>query len=317
MLTITPTTRSNANSWSLHDHVLAVVDFDANATTPASDPRCVTIPLAASGTNREIWTSPEPVQTTGQIDDLRFARTRSITMGSIVLPDTESDVEHIAERLYSTLLEGLGTVCHRHLWRVWNYFPRITHGHGDRERYRRFSVGRARALCAAGIDETTLPPATAIGTQTGPWVVTFVAGEMPCRPIENPRQLSAYRYPRQYGPVSPSFARAALVGHTQQPSALIVSGTASIVGHETRHPARWPSQLNEIRQNISSLLSQAEIEQPPSHLRLYARPHLPLEAIQAALGKHWGSSVPTVALQGDICRPDLLLEVEGWWSLRT
>lgn len=315
MLKVRSTTRPVDEILSSEEHLLAVFEFDEAVLGHACDPRRITIPLQSSERIREVWTSLEPITSSGHYGSVNFVRTSRVTMGSIVMSDSDKDVEGTAERIYSTLLESLDTVAHQHLWRVWNYFPRITDGTGDQERYRRFSVGRARALAAAGIGEQSLPPATAIGTSAGPWVVIFLAGETPCLPIENPRQTSAYLYPRAYGPASPSFARAAIVKDRGRPEALVVSGTASIVGHETRHPGRWREQLGEIHKNILSLLTSARVEADPALLRLYARPHVPIEAVSRELTHLWGTEVPIIALRGSICREDLLIEIEGWWDV--
>jgi hypothetical protein len=62
------------------------------------------------------------------------------------------------------------------------------------------------------LDEAALPAATCIGRFDGVrrlqvyWLAAREAG----LPLENPRQVSAFRYPRQYGPQSPSFSRALL-----------------------------------------------------------------------------------------------------------
>src|SRR3546814_12443298 len=89
-------------------------------------------------------------------------------------------------------------------------FDAITFGDGDAERYREFCVGRARGL--GDFDTHALPAATAIGRCDDARVVQvyWLAARTPGMPVENPRQVSAYRYPRQYGPQQPSFARAML-----------------------------------------------------------------------------------------------------------
>ena len=84
----------------------------------------------------------------------------------------------------------------------------INEGEGDAERYRQFCVGRALGLGSP--KEQALPAATAIGRQqqTHQLQVFWVAARAGGTAIENPRQVSAYHYPREHGPVSPSFSRA-------------------------------------------------------------------------------------------------------------
>src|SRR5690606_13908351 len=112
--------------------------------------------------------------------------------------------------------------------RAWNYLDAITQGEGDAESYRRFCVGRARGL--GDFDASTLPAATAIGRcdQNRTIKVYWLSARSPGTPVKNPRQVSAYRYPRQYGPQPPSFARAMLpLPGADMP--LLLSGTAAVV----------------------------------------------------------------------------------------
>ena len=74
--------------------------------------------------------------------------------------------------------------------------------------------------------------------------------------IENPRQLSASLYPPRYGLRSPMFARAALVPNGRG-AQLLVSGTASIVGHESLHIGDPERQLEETARNFEALVETA------------------------------------------------------------
>ena len=85
---------------------------------------------------------------------------------------------------------------------------RINAGPGDRERYRQFSVGRAESFEASGLADVQSPPGTAIGGPQGsPFTVVLLASRHPCQLVENPRQMSAFEYPADYGPRSPKFSR--------------------------------------------------------------------------------------------------------------
>ncbi|MGH8454900.1 MAG: hypothetical protein ACRESW_10145, partial [Nevskiales bacterium] len=153
-------------------------------------------------------------------------------------------------------------------------------------------------------------------------LVYFIAAREPGLQIENPRQVSAFHYPRQYGPRSPAFSRARLKRwNTVQH--LYVSGTASVVGHETRHPHAALAQLGEAVRNLEVLLEQASHAQPalpPGHLsdlallKLYVRPGVDIEPLQAMLHGLLGAQTPCLLLGGEICRQDLLVELEGLYA---
>ena len=66
---------------------------------------------------------------------------------STSLPDDGTrDAAELTEDVYRRLLETACALDHPRLLRIWNYMPDINAGSGDTERYRRFCVGRARAL---------------------------------------------------------------------------------------------------------------------------------------------------------------------------
>ncbi len=136
-----------------------------------------------------------------------------------------------------------------HLLRMWNYFDAINDGNGDEERYRQFVIGRARGL--AGTAHEPYPAATAIGHPhtTHRLQVYWLAGRQPGvadreSPADERVSISA-----RARPVSPGFARAMLVAD----GTLLISGTASIVGHESRHAGDAREQLEEIVRNLAAL----------------------------------------------------------------
>ena len=103
----------------------------------------------------------------------------------------------------------------------------------------------------------SVPAACALGSPAGsPLCIYFLAARRPPKMIENPRQTSAYHYPPKFGRHSPVFSRACVWGDSRS-SRLFVSGTASIVGHETIHRGDVTAQTRETLVNISALLAEA------------------------------------------------------------
>src|SRR6185312_16343901 len=72
-------------------------------------------------------------------------------------------------------------------------------------------------------------------------------------PVENPRQVNAWRYPREFGPTPPTFAR----GMATPAGQLLISGTAAVVGSASRHEDDIAAQLDETLTNIASLIATA------------------------------------------------------------
>jgi enamine deaminase RidA (YjgF/YER057c/UK114 family) len=220
---------------------------------------------------------------------------------------------------YRDIFELLERTGHRHLVRVWNYLPEINRDVDGDERYRHFNTARQSAFRGAGRPtEVTVPAACALGSPPGsPICIYFIAAREAPMMIENPRQTSAYRYPPKFGSHSPSFSRACMLRGSAGTS-LFVSGTASIVGHETIHPGDVSAQTRETLANLRALLAEANrVAREPRYsldalkLKVYVRRPRDLDAIQSVLAASVRPSAPILYLQADVCRKDLLVEIEA------
>lgn len=295
--------------------VLAVVAFGADAQK-SDDARLVRVALAVHGdAPLEVWRTGADVRH-GRTEDLAFAHDGELMMAAMDVPERGRDIEAAATHAYGALLARSRELGYPHLLRIWNYLDDITEGEGDEERYKRFCLGRARGL-GEDFCTTTLPAATAIGRidSNARLQVYWLASRRPGVPLENPRQLSAYRYPRQYGPQPPSFARAMLPA---APMPLLLSGTASIRGHESLHLDCVDSQLDETVENIRSLIDVARGVRPSlpalpglsTPLKAYVREADELARVDELLAARL-PHVPRLVLHARVCRRELRLEIDG------
>ena len=226
---------------------------------------------------------------------------------------------------YSALFDTLATLGFDYLLRVWNYVPDIVDHMDGSERYWQFNSGRQAAFSAAGRTVTgDVPAACALGLIGGSVTVFFIATRIVPIAIENPRQVSAFNYPRQYGPRSPTFARAVCIELDRTPY-LFISGTASIVGHQTMHVGDVVLQTRETLNNLRAVVDAAnqryslEDGSPRFTLgalnfRVYIRRSQDFDVVRAELVAAFGTEVPLppiVYLRSDVCRPDLLVEIEA------
>lgn len=300
----------------LADDVLAVIDFSTEPPE-ASDAPVVRVPLVQIGAERlqEVWRSPQPV-TRGVHDGIRFTRNDAVLFGHLRLgEDGGGTLEALTGELYHRVFAAVRALGYPHVWRMWNFFADINGSEAGLERYRAFVRGRHSALSPVlPRFEQSLPAATAIGCRVPGIVVCFLAATEPAQQVENPRQVSAFRYPLRYGPKSPSFSRAVLKQWGGDAAHLYISGTASIVGDESRHPGQPEAQITEVLDNVEALLAAAAARTGaplhPSLLRFYLRDPGHADLVAAAAARRFGP-VPVMLLEGAICRTDLLLEVEG------
>ncbi|BBA34783.1 uncharacterized protein sS8_2838 [Methylocaldum marinum] len=301
--------------------VLGVIGFDGFPEAVSEAPYPVlTVPMRHLDEPRlcEVWLSPRPASY-GEHRGIRYACNEDILFGSLYLPgDRQESVETRTCRAYRAILDLTRASGYTRLIRVWNYLPRINGEDKGLENYQRFCLGRYQAFTeAAYVFDQDLPAASAIGAGTEGLRIYFIAARTPGRQIENPRQVSAYRYPLQYGPRSPSFSRATLTefGGERQ---LYLSGTASIFGHETVHREDAAGQLRETLINIRAVLNELDRPRivlgglgPDSMLKVYIRHREHVGMARKLLAETVHPSCPVMFLQGDICRKDLLLEIEG------
>lgn len=238
----------------------------------------------------------------------------------------DQDPAPVVEKAYLALFSQAKEQGFPSALRIWQFIPGINEGSGDQERYRRFCVGRAEALRQLNLADHQMCAATAIGCHDETFRLVGLFGRIAGESIENPRQVSAWQYPREYGPVSPAFARATTVSLNGRDSAsglgLMVSGTAAVVGHASAHPNDVSSQTQEAITNVETVLSEAVPgEKNPqrelganSHVRAYVRHETDADAVQEIIRSRW-PDVQVMMLLGDICRSDLLVEIELWHPL--
>jgi len=231
-------------------------------------------------------------------------------------------LEATAHAAYSGLFGLLQHTGFAHPIRFWNYLPRINVDEDGLERYRHFNVGRHAAFVEAKWPPHAAPPAAcALGCSGNAMTVMVLAGRDAPTAIENPRQVSAYKYPQQYGPCPPTFSRATLY-RSGSVVLLTVSGTASIVGHETLHTGEVAAQVDESLRNVQAVVEAANRAAGQSlfsvdrlKMKAYVRNATDTEAVRRQLKLRLPATlVPLV--RADICRADLLFEIEAAGSAR-
>ena len=248
-----------------------------------------------------------------------------LLFGSLVLDERDfraspgsTALQGATEAGYRALFACLASAGYPHLARVWNYLPRINAHESGSERYRQFNCGRQAAFLAAAQPLAgSVPAACALGARAGGLRIGFLATRTPARVLENPRQVSAYDYPPEYGPRSPTFARATLVETAGVP-ALFVSGTAAIVGHRSRHPGDVVAQTRETIVNLETMtaVANAALARPrfrPDTLEyvVYLRAGESLPAVASELERWLGREPRRRFMVADICRRELLVEIEA------
>lgn len=284
----------------------------------------VDTPVAGRDAVYEVWTCDKPV-TQYRDEFIVGAGNEDIFFGCLSIPFASAqDLSETTQRIYSGIFDFLQRGGCSNLLRVWNYFPDINAIEAGIERYHSFCAGRHEAFVRYNRKVEDSPSASVLGSHGGPLIVYFLASRFPGVQIENPRQTSAYKYPKQYGARSPIFSRATLAfqGNSQT---LFISGTASILGHVSVNPGSAVLQIRETLTNIRAVIDQAGKEGfkfagfgSGMALKVYVRDAEYLDAVKDTINEEWGVLPELIVLQADICRTDLLLEVEAvCWGCAT
>jgi chorismate lyase / 3-hydroxybenzoate synthase len=279
--------------------------------------------LSAAAQVYEVWRCSEAAQS-GQHGRVRFRRSDEMLFGCIAVAEgsadgTTSPLHEATTQAYLQICDTLDAEDCRHLVRVWNYLADINRDTHGTERYRQFNSARQDALRSRGRALSgNVPAASALGAPSdSPLVVYFLAARTQPTFVENPRQISAYDYPAEYGVHSPVFSRATVL-RQQDRFTLFISGTSSIVGHRSLHPGDAAAQTRETLTNIKTLLAEGNRVAPGAQFtaeslacKVYVRRPADLPLIQAEIRATLPESVRAVYLQADICRQDLSVEIEA------
>jgi chorismate lyase/3-hydroxybenzoate synthase len=211
--------------------------------------------------------------------------------------------------------------------RLWNHIPGIHDPMGEgQDRYMVFNAGRYEALSAWFGQETfdtRVATASGVGHDGDDLILHCLAADRPGRAVDNPRQTKPYRYSQKYGPLPPCFVRATVLQKADGESLLLVGGTASIVGEESVHLGDLERQTDETLTNLAVLVRAAagepirEGEDRAAALaryrevRVYYPDPVQLAGLQDLLHDAFPSAGPIEWVRADLCRAELLVEIEG------
>jgi enamine deaminase RidA (YjgF/YER057c/UK114 family) len=219
---------------------------------------------------------------------------------------------------YHTIAEVL---CAERRWpiRFWNYVPGILYWmHPGLDRYMAFNRGRHAAYSHAwqrAEFECSIPSASAVGILGPDLVIDCLASESGGTAVDNPRQRASWRYSRRYGPRPPCFARGTITvfGGARR---LLVSGTASIVGEDSRHPGDVHAQMEEVLRNLEALIVNAGgCRSQPLHQLTDARIYIvhPEDAdfVEQEFRARTAPGIRIESALARVCRQELIVEIEG------
>ena len=239
----------------------------------------------------------------------------------------------VFESMQSALAQGGASF--EDVVRVWLYQGSITEEVHGVERYRELNRARTDFFANIPFDKRPLPsphnghaiyPAsTGIGTRCHGLITACMAlqnkrDDVSLLGLENPLQISAFDYPKEYSVKSPKFARAMAVRVGNHVTTWI-SGTASIVNAETVHKGDAMKQTEQTLTNIEKLIAPENFARHGwadagatladlAKIHVYVKHPEDFDKVRQVCERRLGR-LPAIYAVADVCRPDLLVEIEG------
>lgn len=282
----------------------------------------------------EIWTddSAEKIEYLS-VDETRYTRV-SAAMGKsiwgigitsrIVHSDLADQIEFAFDTVQQ-ILEKEGMTL-SDIVRQWNYIPGILNIRNKEgknlQNYQIFNEIRQKYYGSCSFMDG-YPAATGIGTRNGNYDLDFYAVKSSPQiqkvGLSNPKQQNAYDYQQTFlvgdtlsgqAKKAPLFERAKLL--KSDDTMIFISGTASIIGQETIGIGDINSQTEVTIKNMQELIPILNELQKTryTYLRAYIKEIKDFEAVRTICESHF-PNVSVSYLQADVCRENLLVEIEG------
>ena len=201
--------------------------------------------------------------------------------------------------------------------RQWNFIENITHISELGQNYQQFNDARTRFYANADW-ANGYPAATGIGTKCGGVTIMVDAvrqSDVCSKPIDNPLQVSAHAYSHRVlidgnnirHKSTPKFERARRLDIDNN-SMIYVSGTAAIRGEDSSPSKDITEQLELTMENIAHLYNGEEYAL--SMLRIYLKHSSNWPEVNNWI-KNYCNVIESVCIEADICREELLVEIEA------
>lgn len=199
--------------------------------------------------------------------------------------------------------------------RQWNYIEQITKFDGENQHYQMFNNARSE-FYSKTTWENGYPAATGIGANLGGVLVdldavVFSNPDSYATPIDNKLQVAAHAYSEgvlanaNCKKTTPKFERAKSMTFGDK-KVVYISGTAAIRGEESLIGVGLEQQLHITMENIDQLIGEAKLKM----LRVYLKDKSFFEEAERLLNAYH-LNIPISYMWADVCRDELLIEIEG------
>ncbi len=278
-----------------------------------------------------------------ELNGVRYIITEDEESKSLVVCGVRSSVKESIREQSDRLFIKLAEILKKEefvvsdIIRQWNYIPQIVAVDQDNyQHYQAFNDSRTAFYRSGDWSKCGYPAATGIGMDCGAVTVDIVAvkynanSQYKIVPIDNDLQRAAHVYSQQVligaqmdeieGCSTPKFERAKAVGCKQHGYKCYISGTAAIRGEASMDSKDAAMHTIQTMENVEHLISDHTCEKYGIELgcsqreiiasRTYVKNPSDTEKIKAEVDNRW-SDTSAIYLKADVCRDELLVEIEA------
>lgn len=313
-------TASEFDAANLPDNILGIVEFTSDISILdnkiSSNIPYLTVNLITFTENSylEVWLSKHKVSY-GSTNNFKFATDGVNLFGVTSINEGYNSLYNSTINLYNEIFDDIVNPLNSHIYRIWNYIPCINQYDNNQEHYKLFCNARSESFTKSHYNK--YPASTGIGSFDNLNIYFLGSTSSDYTYIENPRQTPAYKYP---GQTSPSFARATYI-KSKGRNTMYISGTASIIGSKSVYIGNAEQQCLTTLENIEILLSDNNLSRYNIHesfnlkdlnyIKIYIRNESDYPIIKSICEEKFSPNASIAYLKADICRSELLVEIEG------
>ncbi len=267
---------------------------------------------------------------------IESSRSKRLFLGGVIADSLDLSIGAQSDEIFSKVerIFNLEKLPVSSIIRQWNYIEHIVKTDDGKQNYQDFNDSRSRFYNKANW-ENGYPAATGVGMSCAGVMIDLDAlhsidPDIKIVALNNSLQVPAHAYSpcvligddKKTPKTTPKFERAKLVLNSIK-GLIYISGTAAIRGELSLEGMGIEKQTHITLENIEHLISNetladAGIESPVNtrlcYLRVYLKEELFFGPAKKIIDKKY-SGLPSVYLKGDVCRDELLVEIEGYASL--
>jgi len=259
---------------------------------------------------------------------------KKLSLGGIIASDFRLSIFDQSMQIFDKIkkIMELENMPINSIVRQWNYIANITLVKDDKQHYQEFNDARSHFYNQTNWP-AGYPAATGIGTENGGVVVDLFAvtpkkENVSIFALDNKLQVAAHAYSQQVligqedaifkTRTTPKFERGKVV-YANKESLVYISGTAAIRGEASLEGVGIKTQTVTTLENIDYLTSVENLQEAGvpcvkavemKSLRIYLKEPQYYDEAKKVVDS-MSPEVPSVYLLGDICRDNLLIEIEG------